>query len=97
MAQVGSLLLSNGMLEAQDWLLGPKGVKGWMLREGKKVEKHPGGHKGSREETGPGGIEGEDKIDIRRKNICSCNLPGARGCCVHQEVHIMVSSSHAEP
>lgn len=48
MGQVGSLLPGNEMLEVQDWLPRSQGAER-MMREGGKVEKHPGGHKGTGE------------------------------------------------
>lgn len=64
MGQVGSLLLGNEMPEAPDWLLRSEGAAR-MLREGGRVEEHPGGPPSS----GRGeGSRREDRVKKKKGN-----------------------------
>lgn len=67
MGQVGSLLLGNEMLEVQDWLLRSKGAER-MIREGGKVEKHPGGDTKAQERSRRQDQGEERKIEARGEN-----------------------------
>ena len=72
MGQVGSLLLGNEMLEVQDWLPRSEGAAR-MLREGGRVEKHPGGAPSS------GRGEGSRQEDRVKKKKGNTELPRGLG------------------